>query len=419
VFSDIDTTGVETHKRTTQLADRFEAALLALDPFISERLIIQAVASGLSGLEIHAKIIAPAMHELGRLWAIGKVSLSVEHCASEICLRVLPIVRPTLQTSPPHSRERIVIGTVAGERHAIGARMAADVLEGAGYDVHFLGADVPPGELISAVLGSDAQVVGLGITMPESRPALDIAMDALAVAAPDCVVVLGGPSVPQERRGAGWPCVSSVEDVVSTFAHAGDIARRSPGAGRHARRQPGNAIDLGLGAARRVRADIRSAEARMEASRDLLTDLPNRQAMNDYLFDLQQHADLEAADYTLAAISIDGMHSVNERHGRQIGDTVLVRVARMIQGKSRENDFVARISGDEIAVVFSRTGVLTATRLAERLRKEVKALRDMPSVTASVGVTAFEGNANVCMMHVESAVDDAKQTGGDTVYIAS
>lgn len=419
MFSEFDTDGAEANGHTTQLADRFEAALLALDPFISERIIVQAVASSITGIEIQTKIIAPAMHEMGRLWASGKISLSEEHCASEICLRMLPIVRPSLQAAAPHSRERILISTVAGERHVIGTRMAADVLEGAGYDVHFLGADVPPGELVATALSAKADVVGIGITMPENIPALETALSALVAASPRTAVVLGGTGVPQGIIDGGWPCVTSVAAAVHTFEQAIEDVRSPDATTRLIPPTLDGNVDLGVGAASRVRANIHAAEERINQSRDLLTDLPNRQAMFDHLLDLQQHADFEATDFAMAALSVDGMRSVNETHGRRIGDTVLVRVAQIIQGKLRENDFVARIDGNKIAILFSRTGVVTAIRLVERLRMDIKALTDIPSVTASVGVTAFEGSARACMVDVENAVSDAKRTGGDNVHIGA
>jgi len=118
----------------------------------------------------------------------------------------------------------------------------------------------------------------------------------------------------------------NVEDVTEQHAHATDLAHR--------------------------------------AAHDFLTGLPNRAALHDLLGDQLAH---DPAGLVLFYCDIDGFKGVNDRHGHDHGDRVIMRVAEDLRLAVREEDVVARLGGDEFVVVCRHPSDAIVRRLAERL----------------------------------------------------
>jgi methanogenic corrinoid protein MtbC1 len=99
---------------------------------------------------------------------------------------------PHLPRRPVNGR-RVLVACVEGEQHDMGARMGADFLEMAGFDVHFLGANVPTRELVEAVARERPDLLGLSVTMYFSLPSLQRSVQAVRnVAATLPILVAGG-----------------------------------------------------------------------------------------------------------------------------------------------------------------------------------------------------------------------------------
>ena len=74
-----------------------------------------------------------------------------EHLATGIAERSLVRLLDQLRSSPSAGREKVLLAAPEGERHVVGLRMIADVLDGAGFEVLYLGQDVPCGALRAAI----------------------------------------------------------------------------------------------------------------------------------------------------------------------------------------------------------------------------------------------------------------------------
>ena len=83
------------------------------------------------------------MKTIGELWERDAISVADEHLATEISQRVAARLFWRALNGRPRRRERVVMAAVQGEEHVLGLRLAADVLESAGFDVLYLGADLP------------------------------------------------------------------------------------------------------------------------------------------------------------------------------------------------------------------------------------------------------------------------------------
>lgn len=143
-------------------------------------------------------------------------------------------------------------------------------------------------------------------------------------------------------------------------------------------------------------------EARLQAEQlaneDALTGLANRRA----LFALGQHAIEQARrqqqPVALIALDADRFKRINDGYGHAAGDAVLKAVADELKRHTRAADVVARLGGEEFAVLLPATGLAIARELAERLRGSIAALQiahdgQYIGVSCSFGVTASENGA--------------------------
>lgn len=196
---------------------RYGEALRVGDPERAFAATEVALAAGMSAAAAEARIVAPAMRWIGDLWERGAIGIADEHLATAISDSTLAHLYPRLQTALPRSRERVLVATVQNERHVLGLRMVADTLEGAGYDVFYLGADVPPGALLDACRKHRPAVVALGVTMYVNFAALLGEVTALASLEGPPQILLGGQGIPSwVRDELSVPVLASSEDAAET-----------------------------------------------------------------------------------------------------------------------------------------------------------------------------------------------------------
>ena len=154
---------------------------------------------------LYQRVSAPAMHEVGRLWEEGAITTADEHLATGVTHRVLAALRPPelIEQELAHrsGKPRALLAAVQGEQHALGLRMAADLLEDSGYEVAYLGADVPTAALLQAVHTLAPDLLGLSATIPASRQQLADAVEAVRAEHPQLPVLIGG-------QGSGSPRLS-------------------------------------------------------------------------------------------------------------------------------------------------------------------------------------------------------------------
>ncbi len=197
--------------------------------------------------------------------------------------------------------------------------------------------------------------------------------------------------------------------------------------------------------------DVVEAEDRLTyaAQHDHLTGLPNRGVLMERLEAALTRSERHGREVAVLFIDLDGFKSVNDSEGHAAGDAVLLETARRLTGALRGGDIVARVGGDEFAILVEPwtrpdlaeedvpavtdtvNGPDLAAQLAERivqtLRRPVTVDGVDHVVTASIGVSyaAFghgggpgqQATADMLLRTADAAMYVAKSSGKDTVSV--
>jgi methanogenic corrinoid protein MtbC1 len=147
-------------------APAFEAALLAGNQREAMAVVNECLDAGIGLVEIELHIIQPALYSIGEKWQANLVSVAQEHMATAMVETVMTIA---LLRSPPPAPlgKRVLLACVEGNNHSIGLRMVADSFVLSGWDVQYLGANVPTQSLVQQTAGWKPDLVGLSVCFPQ------------------------------------------------------------------------------------------------------------------------------------------------------------------------------------------------------------------------------------------------------------
>jgi len=153
---------------------------------------------------------------------------------------------------------------------------------------------------------------------------------------------------------------------------------------------------------------------------DPLTGLANRTSLSPALEQAVERARRRGAKLAGVFMDLDGFKQINDAHGHDIGDGLLVDVARRLRTVLRASDFVARLGGDEFFVVIEEVHDVPAVDgIARKLLSELLEPYELAGgkraqITASLGVSVFPddaGDAQALMKHADMAMYAAKEAG--------
>ena len=173
------------------------------------------------------------------------------------------------------------------------------------------------------------------------------------------------------------------------------------------------------------RAERTEAELRFLADHDSLTGLVNRRR---FRAELDQYVSFSArygGRGAVMVIDIDGLKGVNDSLGHQAGDTLIRRVSEIMRERVRATDIVARLSGDEFAVLMPQTDTAGALQLGEDLRAQVAEglplNSEIDGATISVGIAMFGGPGEVgaesVLVAADQAMYEAKHEGRNRITL--
>jgi diguanylate cyclase (GGDEF)-like protein len=127
------------------------------------------------------------------------------------------------------------------------------------------------------------------------------------------------------------------------------------------------------------------------ANEDTLTGIANRRAFNRIAFAELNRSRRFGSPFSIIYIDIDNFKAVNDSRGHNAGDTLLQKVASALQENSRNVDTVARMGGDEFAILLPETNAADAKMTTERIAKVLSQFETdkYGAVTFSTGIVAF------------------------------
>jgi diguanylate cyclase (GGDEF)-like protein len=174
----------------------------------------------------------------------------------------------------------------------------------------------------------------------------------------------------------------------------------------------------------RERAELLIAGLYDAARTDPLTKLPNRRGFRE-LLDLElERARRGAGQMALLVGDMDHFKEINDRSGQRVGDAALQRVARLLEAGKRVVDGLARVGGEQFALVLPDTDRHGAFAIAERLRCELRDefAKDAVPVTISFGVASYgeHGETAASLLRAaDHALYAAKANGRDMTMLYS
>jgi diguanylate cyclase (GGDEF)-like protein/PAS domain S-box-containing protein len=159
---------------------------------------------------------------------------------------------------------------------------------------------------------------------------------------------------------------------------------------------------------------------RHAATHDSLTDLPNRSLFLDRLAQAMRHAARRDEAFTVAIVDLDLFRDTNNRFGHLAGDAVLQAVAGRTRACLREADTVARIGGDEFALILMGAEGAQAAKVLEKVVKANAASvpfegQGIPSAV-SIGACSWRGHGDTerdLLHNADIAMYGAKHSGGN------
>lgn len=157
------------------------------------------------------------------------------------------------------------------------------------------------------------------------------------------------------------------------------------------------------------------------ASHDAMTGLANRDRFLSRFSEFKRKSD---TGYLLM-IDADHFKRINDLHGHDAGDRVLLAVGQVISGSIRETDLGARIGGEEFAIILRGASTEEALIIAERIRAGIEQISlatadgELLKVTASIGGVPFDPQSRIkqVMRAADSKLYEAKRNGRNRVVI--
>lgn len=173
-------------------------------------------------------------------------------------------------------------------------------------------------------------------------------------------------------------------------------------------------------------AELNESKARMSfmAHHDSLTGLYNREMLEDRLQQALDRAERDGSRFALLFCDLDCFKPINDGHGHEVGDAVLMQVASRLREGCRRADTVARLGGDEFVILLAdlddarSDATALAWRYLTAIREPYRVGERRFTLSVSIGVTLYQGGAvtrSQLMLQADTAMYRAKRAGKNDI----
>jgi len=159
--------------------DILKQALIKGDQQTVAELTQRALEEGHSAETVLNDALISGMDKVGELFGQGEYFVPELLLAARAMQSAMEVLRPILVASDYQPAGKVIMGTVQGDLHDIGKKLVGMMLEGSGFEVIDLGADVPPERFVEAVEENGAQLVGLSALLTTTLPSMGATVGAL------------------------------------------------------------------------------------------------------------------------------------------------------------------------------------------------------------------------------------------------
>jgi methanogenic corrinoid protein MtbC1 len=213
--AEISNAAIRRPSTRTTTNGHLEEALEALEDLDKDRFkrVLEEAAVSLSSPNLRQQVLTPLLHTIGDRWREGTLRVVHEHLASAIVRTFMEGLGNGIGKLP--SAPRVVITTPSGQRHELGALLAAGAAEEHGWDVVYLGPDLPAEDIAAAVRHFKPKAVALSIVYKNGDVQVQDEFRRLAryLSADGTPIIVGGRAVGHLRSFFESLGVKCVEDL--------------------------------------------------------------------------------------------------------------------------------------------------------------------------------------------------------------
>ena len=171
--------------------DAFLHALLERSAPRAREVADAVLSSGVPVEDLYADVLAPALQEVGHMWALDEITVAQEHYATSVTHALIATLAAEAPPAAGMGRLAIVTST-PDELHLLGVDMVADVLQREGWEVVNLGAATPAADLVELVLEEVPDLVALSASTAGRLPGVAVVLRELSALNPKPLVAVGG-----------------------------------------------------------------------------------------------------------------------------------------------------------------------------------------------------------------------------------
>ncbi len=176
-----------------KLKEDYISGLLQGDRHRCRLLVKKALQEKMTLQELYEQVFAPAMVEIGRLWEMNEISIAQEHLATAITQSVISSFYEYLFSHKNKEyKGKMILTCVGDELHELGPRMLADLIEMEGWDVKYLGANIPVDAVFEMVVQEKPDLIGISATIEGNKEDIKKLVKRIKEYDPGIPVMVGG-----------------------------------------------------------------------------------------------------------------------------------------------------------------------------------------------------------------------------------